>query len=69
MCNISDTLILFKKLDLEFKMCLQTSTTGSSEGPGEVVEAQTVFKMLPNCSPMSQEQIENLTSKNLMEDA
>ena len=30
---------------------------------GEVVEAQSVIKMLPNCSPMSQEQIETLTFK------
>ena len=44
-------------------MCLQTSATGSSGGPGKVVEAQTVFKMLPNCSPTSQEQIETLVSK------
>ena len=34
-------------------MCLPTS----SEGPIEVVEAQTVMKMLPNCIPMSQKQI------------
>ena len=48
-----------EKLDLEFKMCLPTS----SEGPIEVVEAQTVMKMLPNCIPMSQKQIENLITK------
>ena len=50
-------------MDLEFKMCLMTSVTGSSEGPGEAMEAQTVIKMLPTCSPMSQEQIETLKSK------
>ena len=52
-----------KKQDLEFKMCLPTSATGSSECPGEVTEAQTVIKMVPNCSPISQEQIETLISK------
>ena len=50
-------------MDLEFKVCLLTSTTGSSEGPGEAMEAQTVIKMLPTCSTMSQEQIETLISK------
>ena len=44
-------------------MCQLTSATGSSEGPGKVVEAQDFFKMLPNCSPMCQEQIETLISK------
>ena len=34
-------------------MCLLTYATGSSEGPGKVVEAQTFIKMLPNCCPMS----------------
>ena len=41
---------ILKELDLEFKLWLPISTTGSSEGPGEVVEAQTVIKMLPNVS-------------------
>ena len=29
------------------------STTGPSKDLGEVPEAQTVIKMLPDCSPMS----------------
>ena len=56
-------LFCFLKMDLEFKVCLLTSATGSSEGPGEAMEAQTVIKMLPTCSTMSQEQIETLISK------
>ena len=44
-------------------MWLPTSATWSCEGPGEFVKAQTVIKMLPNCSPMSHEQIETLISK------
>ena len=32
-----------------------TSTTRSSEVPEEVMEVQTAVKMLPDCSPMSQE--------------
>ena len=44
-------------------MCLLTSATGSYEGPGEGMGAQTILKMLPTCSPMSQEQIETLISK------
>ena len=44
-------------------MCLPTSTTASSEGPGDVMEAQTAVKTLPDCSPMSQVQIETLISK------
>lgn len=32
-------------------MSLLISATGSSEGPGEVLDTQTVFKMLPDCSP------------------
>ena len=45
-------------------MSLLTSATGSSEGPEEVLDAQTAIKMLPDfCSPMSQEQIETLIAK------
>ena len=44
-------------------MRLLTSAFGSSEGPGKVVEAQTFIKIVPNCSPMLQEQIETLISK------
>ena len=44
-------------------MCLPTSATGTSGGPGDVLDAQTVIKMWPDCSPMSQEQIETLISK------
>ena len=51
--NVSDILILFKKLDLEFKMDLPMSTTGPSKDLGELLEAQTFIKMLPDCSPMS----------------
>ena len=61
--NDSNILILFKKLDLEFKMCLPTSASGTLEGPEEVLETQIVIKMLPECSPMSQQQIETLISK------
>ena len=46
-------LFCFLKMDLEFKVCLLTSATGSSEGPGEAMEAQTVIKMLPTCSTIS----------------
>ena len=48
--------------DLEFKMSLLTSVTGSSDGPGEILDALTVIKMLQDFSPMSQEQIETLIS-------
>ena len=41
-------------------MCPPTSTTASSEAPGDVIEAQTAVKTLPDCSPMSQKQIETL---------
>ena len=44
-------------------MCLPTSASGTLEGPEEVLETQIVIKMLPECSPMSQEQIETLISK------
>ena len=44
-------------------MCLPTSASGTLEGPEEVLETQIVMKMLPECSPMSQEQIETLISK------
>ena len=47
------SLILFKKLDFEFKMGLPMSTTGPSKDLGELLEAQTFIKMLPDCSPMS----------------
>ena len=52
-----------QKLDLEFKMCLLTSATGSSGGPGKVVEADTFIKMLTNCCLMSQKKIKTLISK------
>ena len=42
---------------------IEVPSTGSSEGPGEVMESQTAVKMLPDCSPMSQEQIKTLISK------
>ena len=32
--NVTETLILFKQLDLEFKMWPPMSAAGSSEGPG-----------------------------------
>ena len=41
------------------------STTGPSKDHGEVLNAQTVIKMWPDCSPMSQELIETLISKIL----
>ena len=44
-------------------MYLPTSATGSSGGAGEAMETQTVVKILPDCSPMSQEQIETLIFK------
>ena len=44
-------------------MSMLTSVTGSSEDLGEVLDAQTVIKILQDCSPMSQEQIETLISK------
>ena len=46
-------------------MCLLTSATGTLEGPGEVLETQIVIKMLPDCTPMSQEKIETLIIKIL----
>ena len=57
--NYSTTVKYSYFLDLEFKMCLPTSAMGL----GEVMEAQTVVKMLPDCSPVPQEQIETLISK------
>ena len=44
-------------------MCLLTSATGTSDDPGEVLKTQIVIKMLPDCRPMSQGQIETLISK------
>ena len=46
--NVADTLILVKKLDLEFKMCPPTFASGSSEACGEVLDAQTVIKFYQN---------------------
>ena len=56
-------LFCLKNRDLVFKMSLLTYATGSSDCPGEVLDAQTVIKILPDCSLMSQEQIEALISK------
>ena len=52
-----------KKLDLAFKMCLPMSTTGPSKDLGDVLNAQIVIKIWPDCSPMSQELKETLISK------
>ena len=45
MYNDLDTLILFKKLDLGFKMSLLTFAAGSSEGP----ERSWMLKLLLKC--------------------
>ena len=52
--DVSDILILFKNWIWNLKCVCTTTATGTSEGPGEVLETRIVVETLSDCSPMSQ---------------